>query len=205
MGIVIFVVVSQISQSNSDTLRKLIGQTGLLGVFSYIGILVLSIVFAPLGTGFLLPIAANTWGPFIASIYSIIGWTIGAMIAFFLARKYGLKLVKNVKIITRLRNIERAIPRSKMFVTVVLLRVALPVDILSYALGIFGSMSYSSYFLATILGISPFTFIFMYAATLTITIQISVAIFGALIFLSGVYFVFSRSKKAQKVVDNNQE
>ena len=89
-----FVAISEVSQSYSDILQNLTEQAGLIGIVSYIGIMIISIVVAPIGTGFLPPVAANSWGPVTAAIYSITGWTIGAMIAFFLAKKYGLKLVK---------------------------------------------------------------------------------------------------------------
>ena len=99
LATVLFVVISQVSQEYSDTLQQFTQQAGVIGVLSYIVVMMLSIVVAPIGTGFLLPIAANSWGPLLAAFYSIVGWTIGSMIAFWLAKKYGTKLVKNVQTI----------------------------------------------------------------------------------------------------------
>jgi len=124
-----------------------------------------------------------------------VGWTIGSLIAFFLARKYGLAMVKNVKTITHLRALEQAIPKHNIFIAVVLLRIALPVDLLSYALGIFSTMTYRMFFLSTVLGISPFAFIFMYAATSTVTVQIWVSVFGTFLMIGGLYYVYISQKK----------
>lgn len=197
-----FVAISEVSQSYSDILQNLTEQAGLIGIVSYIGIMIISIVVAPIGTGFLLPVAANSWGPVTAAIYSITGWTIGAMIAFFLAKKYGLKLVKNVKTVQRLRAIEKAIPRRNAFLAVVLLRIALPVDLLSYALGIFSSMGYGMFFWSTVIGISPFAFIVTYAATSSVTLRIVVSALGSLVMFVGVYYVFSYSK-SRKIKEND--
>jgi len=38
-----------------------------------------------------------------------------------------------------------------------LLRMVLPVDILSYALGLFSNISFIRYMLATIIGVTPFS------------------------------------------------
>lgn len=192
---VLFVAISQVSQMYSADLQRLTAQAGVLGMVSYVGVMIVSIVVAPIGTGFLLPVAANSWGPVLASVLSIVGWTIGSLIAFFLARKYGLAMVKNVKTITHLRALEQAIPKHNIFIAVVLLRIALPVDLLSYALGIFSTMTYRMFFLSTVLGISPFAFIFMYAATSTVTVQIWVSVFGTFLMIGGLYYVYISQKK----------
>ncbi len=190
---VVFVVLSQVSQEYSGILQSYTQQAGSLGVFSYITAMAASIVVAPLGTGFLLPVAANSWGPLWAAVYSITGWTIGSMIAFWLSKKYGLKLVKNVKTIQKLRELERAMPRRHIFLVVVLLRIALPVDLLSYALGIFSTMGYWTFFWSTVIGITPFAVLTMYAATSTVTMQIAVSVLGAMSMFVGVYYIYSFS------------
>ena len=191
---ILFVVISQVAQNYSDFLQQLTKQAGISGVFAYITIMALSIVVAPIGTGFLLPIAANSWGPLLASVYSITGWTIGSMVAFWLAKKYGLKLVKNVKTVNHLQEPEKAIPRRHVFLIVVLLRIALPVDLLSYALGIFSTMGYGMFFWSTLIGISPFAIIFMYASVSSMTVQIVVSVLGSAIMFAGGYYVYSYSK-----------
>ncbi len=84
--VVIFVTLSRWSQSHAESIQTLTEQAGVLGVLSYIGIMALSIVFAPLGTGFLLPMATMSYGPFLAGSYSIIGWTLGSQVAFWFSK-----------------------------------------------------------------------------------------------------------------------
>ncbi len=192
----VFVILSQISQEYSDLLQNSTEQSGIIGVISYIAIMAVSIVVAPIGTGFLLPVAANSWGPLLAATYSITGWTIGSMIAFWLSKKYGLKLVKNVKTVERLQSLEKAIPRRHIFFAVVLLRMSIPVDLLSYALGIFSSMGYWMFFWSTIIGISPFAIIMMYAATSTVTVQIAVSVVASFVMFAGLYYIYTYSKSS---------
>ena len=51
------------------------------------------------------------------------------------------------------------------FVTIVMLRLVLPVDVLSYALGLFTFVSYSVYIRATLLGVLWFPFALAYMGT----------------------------------------
>jgi len=194
LAILLFVFISESAQTYAPELQGLTETAGIFGIVAYIGITTLSIVIAPIGTGFLLPIAANSWGPVLATVYSVIGWTTGSMIAFLLARHYGLRLVKKHAMVTKLRTIEQAIPRHHMFLTVTLLRMALPVDLLSYALGIFSSMGYQAFFWSTIIGITPFALVFSYASTGSLAYQLFVSILGVSVFLGGVYYVFRYRK-----------
>ena len=74
--------------------------------------------------------------------------------------------------IHKLEKIHKHIPQERMFWSVVLLRVMIPVDLLSYALGIFGVLGWRKYTLATVVGISPFAFIFAYMGTLPVLYQL---------------------------------
>ena len=101
-------------------------------------------------------------GWMLTGILNIVGWMIGSWIAFIIARKYGVKLVKKFISIEKTHEIENKIPKEHLFWSVVLLRVIIPIDILSYALGLFTKMSTRSYLLATLIGITPFAFIWAY-------------------------------------------
>lgn len=192
LAVVVFVVLAQWSQQHAELIQSLTAQAGWLGVFSYIGIMMLSIVFAPLGTGFLLPVAANSYGPFLAAIYSIIGWTLGSVIAFWIAKTFQTKVFKHQVFTKRIQRYEQTIPKYQFYGLVILLRIALPVDLVSYALGFASTISYRAFLLTTIIGITPLTFMFTYAATASIWIQIGVSIFATGLFAGGSYFVYRR-------------
>jgi len=55
---------------------------------------------------------------------------------------------------------------------VVFLRVGVPVDVLSYGLGLFSKMPLKDYFFATLLGVSPFAFVFSFLGIFPIYYQI---------------------------------
>ncbi len=188
-GVFVFIVISQLSQKYSPELEKLVFLDGAFGMAFYVFLLVLAIVFAPLGVGFLLPVVSNLWGPFLAGTLSVVGWTIGAVIAFFLARKYGLALVLKFFSMKKIDEIMEKMPKKYAFWSMVFLRMSLPVDILSYALGLLRSIKFTPYLFSTILGIAPFSYIFAYSATLPIWYQILISVLGLLFLFSGIVFI----------------
>ena len=54
-----------------------------------------------------------------------------------------------------------------------MLRAIIPVDILSYALGLFSKVDFKTYALATMIGIIPFTVILSYLGTVPLWYQVS--------------------------------
>ena len=139
---------------------------------AYVVIAIIATVAAPVSAAPLIPIAANAWGFAVTAMLSILGWTAGALIAFAIGRRYGLPLARKFFSINKLEKIHKHIPQERLFWSVVLLRVIVPVDLLSYALGIFGVLDWKKYTLATIIGISPFAFIFAYLGTLPVSYQL---------------------------------
>ena len=75
-------------------------------------------------------------------------------------------MVRRYMSLERLRTFEKRFSRHDLFWTVVFLRMTVPVDILSYALGLFSTISARSFFVATIIGVTPFAFMFAYVGTL---------------------------------------
>lgn len=142
----------------------------------YVIVTTLAVVVAPVSTLPLIPIASVAWGWFIAGVLSILGWVLGSQIAFFLARRYGKPLVQKIVSLEKLERFEKRFPEKNVFWTVVLLRMVVPVDVLSYAVGLFSEMKSVTYFLATMLGVIPFAFIFAYTGTLSIGTQLIVCI-----------------------------
>jgi uncharacterized membrane protein YdjX (TVP38/TMEM64 family) len=144
---------------------EIITSTGFFGMIFYVFITAIAVVIAPISTFPLIPIASIVWGYVVAAILSIIGWTIGAQIAFIIARRFGKPLVQKFISLEKLESFEKRIPEKNLFWSIVVLRMTVPVDILSYALGLFSKISYSKYFWATIIGVTPFAFIFSYIVT----------------------------------------
>lgn len=188
-GAVIFILISQFSAKYSEELRYLVGMGGVWGAPLYVLIVVVAIVIPPIGVGFLLPVAANVWGPLQGAFLGILGWTIGAQIAFWLARRFGKPLVKRVVSLEKIESMEKYAHSKHIFWSVVLLRMSFPVDLLSYALGLFSGMGYWKYLLATVIGVTPFGILFSYAAVLPLEYQITATIISGIAFVLGIYFI----------------
>ena len=154
-----------------------------------------SVVLAPVSMLPLIPLASHLWGWFLAGFLSVLGWLIGAQIAFFLARRYGKPFVKRIISIEKLHKLEQQIPEEHLFWTVVFLRMCVSVDLLSYALGLFSNMKNGSYMLATFLGITPFAFIFAYTGTLSGNYQIVIVIVASCL---GAAWYLTRKRKSEK-------
>jgi len=65
----------------------------------------------------------------------------------------------------RIATYEKKIPQNIEFIAIVFLRMVLPVDVLSYALGFFSTISFARYMAATVIGITPFAVIFAYGGS----------------------------------------
>jgi uncharacterized membrane protein YdjX (TVP38/TMEM64 family) len=83
--------------------------------------------------------------------------------------------------------------------------MALPVDAVSYALGLASTISYSAFLVTTVLGITPLAFVFMFAATSSIAIQFTVSILATLLFLAGTYFVYREYIQVASKNDTNSK
>lgn len=181
--VIFFIACSYFAQNYEVYYLETIKSEGLLGILIYIIVCILSTVVAPLSNLPLIPLASGIWGPNITAFASIIGWMIGAIIAFYLSRKYGRNLVEKIVSKEKLNNLEKKIPDRNIFMTILILRMIVPVDILSYILGLFKNISWKIYLPATIIGIFPFAFIFSYLGTLPIKYQIMGMIPSILILL----------------------
>jgi len=188
VGILVFILAAQWSQQNSEMLQAITSDAGLLGVLTYIGVLALSIVVAPLSTGFLVPVAANSFGPFLAALYSIVGWTLGSVIAFILARYVKHAVLNDVAVLKRIQDFEHRLPRWYLYGLIIALRISLPVDVVSYVLAVASTIGLRAFLVTTVIGITPLTFIFTYASQSTLLIQGSVAVVSSILFIGGLFF-----------------
>lgn len=142
-----------------------------LGLIAYFFITLSSTVIAPLSTLALTPVASNLWGWKEIFFISILSWQIGAIINFHIARKYGRKLLEKFVNIKKLDELNKKLYNIDQFFSIVLLRMIIPVDLLSYALGL-TKIKFKIYFWATLIGIIPFAFVFSYIGDIGNAIKI---------------------------------
>lgn len=132
------------------------------GVLLYVGLVATSIIALPLSSLPLLPIAAGVWGVVPAALLSVAGWWLGSLAAFGIAR-LGRPALERVTSLDAIDRLEKRIPSDIGFAGIVVLRMILPVDITSFALGLLKRLRFSTYASATLLGVIPFAFVWSYA------------------------------------------
>lgn len=178
-GIVIFILFFVVGmfvarEFSGDVVTYL--SSGVPGMAMYVLVGIVATVIAPISTIMLIPVATVLWGPFTVAVLSVIAWTIGSVIAFVMARRFGKPLVVRFANLQNIEKYEKALGDEYLFWSVVFLRMAVPVDILSYAIGLFTSIRIDIYIAATIIGIMPFAFILPFAAQASLGFQITVGL-----------------------------
>lgn len=167
---------------------------------AYIVLAFLSVVVAPLSIVPFIPIASVFFGPFLAAVYSIIGWFAGSLVAFQIARHVGRPILKKFVSLDKIKEYEKHIPENMEFWWIVLLRFIIPVDLLSYAIGFLSRVAFWKYSLATLVSISPFAFIFAYGGRafllkdFTVFIPLSIIAIIAFSFFSYIFYRLRDSK-----------
>jgi len=184
--IILFLVTSYLVQRNFNSLRNLIVGFGIYGMLAYILLLIIGVVVAPISVFPVIPLVSRLYGWFIAGILSIVGWTLGSLIAFIIARNYGSPLVRKLVSLEDIDRYEKMIPEENIFWSIVFLRISVPIDALSYILGLVSHIKLRTYIFATLIGVSPGAFIFAYIGTFPVIYQIVAFLAALVILLTGL-------------------
>lgn len=193
--LLLFLVSSYFSQVYLEELAQLLKGNMFSGALVYVVGGTLTTVIAPLSFFPLLPVVVSLWGSFVAALLSIIAWSLGSAIAFLLARRYGRPLVRQLVGEKKMDYVAEFFPQKHIFLAVVFLRIALPVDLLSYVLGLVGVIRFWPYMAATVIGLIPFAFSFAYLASLNTMWQIAALIVGVLIIVVSFPYLRKQYKK----------
>lgn len=189
----LYIVTSYYSNNYSEEILSYLGEGSLVkAALLYIFLSIISVVVAPIASLPLLPILANLWGSFWAGIVSILGWTLGNLIAFILAKKYGRPIVKKIGTEKEIADLREYLPskNDNLFGNLVLLRIIFPVDLLSYVLGLFApDIKLKTFFWSTLIGIAPGALLFSYLGTMSVAFQIILFGVAFLIFYYGSRYI----------------
>jgi uncharacterized membrane protein YdjX (TVP38/TMEM64 family) len=177
-------------------LRHFMTRHNVFGVIVYMLLNIVDAVIAPGSTLTLIPVAARAWGRLPAAFVTVVGWTAGSMLAFFLARHWGAPLVGKIAPMSRVRRLKKYIPR-RLFWSVVLLRFALPMDVLSYVLGLFTNMPWLEYAGATALGLLPSALILTYLGRTSHGYEIMMLVVAGAAIGGMIYAAHRRSAKSE--------
>jgi uncharacterized membrane protein YdjX (TVP38/TMEM64 family) len=145
----------------AEPIRAFIDGHAFWGLFLYITLNIIDAVVAPGATLPLIPVAVRVWGRVSAALATTAGWTAGSLIAFLIARRWGYPVVRKITSVERVRAMRRYIPED-LFWSIVLVRLVLPMDVISYVLGLFTDIEWPKYVVATALGLTPSAFVLAY-------------------------------------------
>ncbi|MCF7815410.1 MAG: VTT domain-containing protein [Candidatus Pacebacteria bacterium] len=147
-----------------ENLMLIADENRVLGAFLFTLIMFATTVLAPLTAIPLVPMVAPFLGPFTTGVACFTGWILGAVVAFVIGKKYGQPFVSRFIDMQTIKKYESYIKPDISFLMIVVLRMVVPVDVLSYALGIFTTtISLRTYTLASMIGIVWFSFALAYA------------------------------------------
>jgi uncharacterized membrane protein YdjX (TVP38/TMEM64 family) len=138
------------------------GQHPVLGAAIYVVLVVASVVLLPFSSLPLLPLATRSYGVVLTALLSTAGWWAGCLIAFQIAR-LGRRHLERITSMEAIDRLEENVPEDVGFGGIVVLRMILPVDVVSFALGLLKRLRFRTYAVASFVGILPFAFVWSYA------------------------------------------
>lgn len=165
-----------------------------LGIAAFVATSALAVLLPLLTNLPLVPFAVLAWGPWWTAVLLLLGWLIGAALSFTLGRHASAWILRHFPSVKRHADIDRLInPRHRM-VSLVLLRMTFPVDVLSYALGLFSRRTtLLENALSTAMGAAPFAVLFGLFPTLSATAQLILFGVSVLAFAAYVSWVVRQS------------
>lgn len=153
-------------------LRDALAAHEAIGLGIFVATSALAVLLPMLSNLYLVPVAVLAWGPGPTAALLLLGWVVGAMLAFALGRHARGPIARRFPSVTRHADIDRLIHPQHRLLSLTLLRMTFPVDVLSYALGMFSRETRASENAAsTALGAAPFALLFAWFPTLDGAVQ----------------------------------
>lgn len=192
--VALFVLAGVFAQSYSDQIAIFMEGKYVAGLLIYMIFVIVAFVVAPINSLPLLPVVVSIWGLPIAFISSLIAWTIGGNLTYFLSAKFGRPIVLRFVSEEQIEKYSKIVPEKNKFLAIVILQALFPGDILGYVLGLFMKYSHIKYAIASTLGNIPFGIVLVYASSLSVQGQFSI---GAVLILILAVSVWGISEKVR--------
>lgn len=193
--ILFYISLKYSSQDISDTVSK----AGIYAPILYILIQILGQIFAPLSTSALFVAGFLMFGK-VAIIYAIITWLISSIINFFLARKYGKRVLKRFIGEQGLEKIETLADMIDNRTFFVLRFTTFYInDFVSYAFGL-TKVSFKRYYISTVISMIPWAvLLFSIVESDDIAILTVIKIFLSMIPFALISYIYLKKKKQGKI------
>jgi uncharacterized membrane protein YdjX (TVP38/TMEM64 family) len=186
-----------VTRAHADSIKAFIDHHPGWGLFLYVLLNILDAVIAPGATLPLIPVAVHAWGRIIAALVTTVGWTAGSLLAFLIARRWGYPIVRKMTSMERLRSAKRYIPED-LFWSIALMRLVLPMDVISYAMGLFTHISWTKYTTATALGLVPSALVLAWLGKLPHAYELIAFGIGGAVVVAYVLIVRRRHRRGDR-------
>lgn len=190
----LFAVGVALALAYAAPLREVVAARPFVAILVFVGTSALAVLLPMLTNLMLVPIAVLAWGPWWTAAMLLSGWIAGAALAFVLGRHARALVLRRFPSVQRHADVDRLIDPRHRLASLVLLRMTFPVDVLSYALGLFSrDTTLRENVVSTAVGAAPFAILFALLPTLSATTQLMVFGASTLAFVAYVPWVLRRS------------
>lgn len=156
---------------------------GMLGALVFVGTSAVAVLLPLLTNLPLVPLGVVAWGPWWTAALLLLGWIAGSVLSFVLGRHARDEVMQRFPSVRRHAGIDRLIDPRRRLLSLVMLRMTFPVDVLSYALGLFSPRTtLLEATLSTLIGAAPFALLFALFPTLSALGQAVVFLLSTLAF-----------------------
>jgi uncharacterized membrane protein YdjX (TVP38/TMEM64 family) len=190
-ALALFVAGVFVARNYASPIQGLLADYAAIGVGIFIASSVLAVLLPLLSNLPLVPAAVVAWGPWWTAGLLLLGWIIGAALAFTVGRHGRAHTLRHFPSVQRHADIDRLIHPRHRLLSLILLRMTFPVDVLSYSLGLFSrSTTLGENVLSTMIGAAPFALLFALLPTLSATAQLTIFGGSVLAFLAYASWVW---------------
>ncbi len=192
-GLLLFDLAIVLARTYATPIGDALSGHGVLGAVLFVASTALAVVLPLFSNLALAPFAVLPWGPWSTAALLLLGWVLGAALAFGLGCYLRAPLLRMFPGVTRYARIDRLLHPGHPLLSLIALRMTFPVDILSCVLGLFSRKTTAPANAAsTAIGGAPFALLFAYFPTLPLAWQVALFVVCALAFAAYAFLAMRR-------------
>ncbi len=191
--------------SDPEAVKEIISSFGILAPIVLMLAEALQVVFPYLPGQVLSIVGGYIYGPWIGTIFNLIGVCIGSLIAFIISRKFGRPLIERMFDKESLNKFDDFFQKYGLIIIFISrTQFFFPNDLISYGSGLIKKLSWKKYLLATFLGYIPHFLLLASVGSELQTGVLSIRMFSyaLLILLMALVYIFR--KPLYKIINKNE-
>jgi len=131
--------------TSSDSIRDWVLQFGVWASVATVALEAAQVIIAPLNNFFTNFAAGYIFGPWLGTLYSYVGWIIGAIVVFWFCRIFGRSFINLFIKEEKLRKFDVIINQGQYVIFMLLLLPGPPDDLIVYLVGLSTGMSFRTF------------------------------------------------------------